>query len=137
MTFVCRLFYVVRLLLRRRELRSRKSVSSRSSEKESKNKRYVNNKTGKVRLEGLDLVLIETARDLQQLKLKRGKLYGTNKNRFVIRIGNNETRLEHRLSNVIRLRSRPKGSSNNHLQKDVLPPLMVYFHLSWKRSISI
>jgi hypothetical protein len=60
------------------------------------------------------------------------KLYRMNKNSFIIGVGY-EIRLAHKLSNVIRLRSRLKGSSRNHSQKDVSLPSMVRAVL-WRRS---
>ena len=134
---VCRLFYVMRLLLRRRELRSQQRASLRNSEKESKTKRYVVNKTGKIRLEDRTSFLGLQAGDLRQLKLKRDKPYRMIKNGLVIGIRNNEMRLEHELSSVIRLRSRLKGSIRNHSLKDMSAPLMVYFYHFLTRSISI
>jgi hypothetical protein len=48
----------------------------------------------------------EAARDWREPSLKRDKLYGTTKNRPVMGIGNNETKLEHGPSTVIELQSR-------------------------------
>lgn len=54
----------------------------------------------------VSLASTEAARDWRELNLKRDKLYRTTKNRPVIGIGNNETKLEHKPSTVIRLQPR-------------------------------
>ena len=69
--------------------------------------------------------------------LLRDKPYGVCKKRIIVGIGGGEMKLVSKLFSVIKLPSKLKRPSRNRLQKDVLLPSMVYFHLSWKRSISI
>jgi hypothetical protein len=81
--------------------------------------------------------LVAIARDLRQLKLPRDELYGVSRNVFVVGIRGRETRLVDGLFSVMRLSSKLKRRSGKHLQRGILLPSMVFFHLSWKRSINI
>jgi hypothetical protein len=70
--------------------------------------------------------------------LFRDESHRVYKKRVVVGTGNNATRLEHELSSAIKLmRSKLKRYSRKHSETGVLLPSMVYFHLSWKKSISI
>ena len=63
-------------------------------------------------------------------ELLRDKPYGVYKRRFVVRIGEGETRPVDMLFSVIKLPFRLKRPSRNHSQTDVSLPLMVSSHLS-------
>jgi hypothetical protein len=81
---------------------------------------------------------VERQRNERSLGVIRNKPHRVYKRRAVVGTANNVTRLEHELSSAIKLvRSRRKGYSRKHSQMGMLLPLMVYFHLSWQKSISI
>jgi hypothetical protein len=67
----------------------------------------------------------------------KDKLYRVYRTIFVVRIGRSETRLVDKLFSGIELSPKPRKQSRGCLQEGVLSPSIVYFHLSWKRSINI